>query len=75
LRWHDFRLTVETTHAEVIYTVRDGQGAGLTIRHAGQRLDLTADAPTTVAVRPRKPMLPPPPQPPGREPMRRGRQA
>ena len=73
LRWKDFRLTVDATHYEVTYTVRDGPSDGLTIRHAGESLDLTCDAPTTVAVQPRKPMLDPPVQPRGREPIRRRR--
>ena len=73
LRWKEFRLTVDANHADVIYTVRDGPSDGLTIRHAGEPLELTSDAPTTVAVQPRKPMLDPPAQPPGREPMRRRR--
>ncbi len=75
LRWKDFRLTVDATHAEVTYTLRDGPAGNLTIRHAGEPLDLTCDGPTTVAVQPRKPMLDPPAQPPGREPMRRHRGA
>lgn len=71
LRWHGFRLTIDAGHTEVTYTVRDGPGDGLTIRHGGERLDLSADAPKTVAVQPRKPLLPSPQQPPGREPLRR----
>jgi alpha,alpha-trehalose phosphorylase len=43
----------------------------LTIRHAGERLDLHTDSPTTVAVRRHEPLLPPPSQPLGREPIRR----
>ena len=73
LRWKDFRLTVDATHDEVIYTLRDGPAGTLTIRHAGEPLNLTCDGPTTVAVQPRKPLLDPPAQPPGREPMRRHR--
>ena len=73
LRWKDFRLTVDATHDEVTYALRDGPAGTLTIRHAGEPLDLTCDGPTTVAVQPRKPMLDPPAQPPGREPMRRHR--
>jgi trehalose/maltose hydrolase-like predicted phosphorylase len=73
LRWKDFRLTIDATHDEVTYTLRDGPAGTLTIRHAGEPLDLTSDGPTTVAVHPRKPMLDPPAQPPGREPMRRHR--
>ncbi|WP_407686610.1 glycoside hydrolase family 65 protein [Mycobacterium sp. HUMS_1102779] len=71
LRWRDFRLTVDVNHAEVTYTVHDGPGGELTIRHAGEEVTLSTDAPKTIAVRTRKPLLPPPPQPPGREPMHR----
>jgi alpha,alpha-trehalose phosphorylase len=74
LRWKDFRLTVDVNHNEVSYTLRDGPNTELTIRHAGEPLDLNTDAPTTVAVKRRKPLLPPPSQPPGREPMRRSSQ-
>jgi trehalose/maltose hydrolase-like predicted phosphorylase len=71
LRWREFRLTVDVNHADVTYTVRDGPGTGLTIRHAGEEVELGSQGPSTIAIRQRHPMLPPPPQPPGREPMRR----
>lgn len=71
LRWRDFRVTVDVNHADVTYTLRDGPGGELTIQHAGTELELSTQSPTTVAVRPRKPLLPPPQQPPGREPTRR----
>ena len=71
LRWREFQLTVDANHSNVTYTLRDGPGSELTIRHAGEDLKLSSDSPTTVAVQPRKPLLPPPPQPPGREPMHR----
>ncbi|ORA85218.1 glycoside hydrolase family 65 protein [Mycobacterium malmoense] len=71
LRWRDFRLTVDVNHSDVTYTVRDGPGHELTIRHAGDELTLNTDSPTTIAVRTRKPLLPPPQQPPGREPLHR----
>jgi trehalose/maltose hydrolase-like predicted phosphorylase len=71
LRWRGFRLTVDVNHDEVSYALRDGPGTVLTIRHAGERLDLHTDSPTTVAVRRHEPLLPPPSQPPGREPIRR----
>jgi alpha,alpha-trehalose phosphorylase len=74
LRWKGFRLTVEARHAEVSYILRDGPDARLTIHHAGEPLELSTAAPRTVAVQPRKPMLPTPQQPPGREPIRRRRQ-
>jgi trehalose/maltose hydrolase-like predicted phosphorylase len=71
LRWRDFRVTVDARHTGVTYTMRDGPDHSLTIRHAGEELVLNTNAPTTVAVRARHPLLPPPPQPPGREPVRR----
>ena len=71
LRWRDFRLTVDVNHENVTYTVRDGPDSSLTIRHAGEELELSTHDPSTVALRPRKPLLPEPKQPPGREPLRR----
>ncbi|MFZ1176862.1 MAG: glycosyl hydrolase family 65 protein, partial [Mycobacterium sp.] len=71
LRWRDFRLTVDVDHADVTYTVRDGPGGELTIRHSGEAVALNTDSPTTIALRTRKPLLPPPQQPPGREPLHR----
>lgn len=71
LRWKDFRLTVDVNHTEVTYTLRDGPDGTLTILHNGGELELSTRSPTTVAIAPRHALLPPPPQPPGREPARR----
>jgi alpha,alpha-trehalose phosphorylase len=71
LRWRGFRLTVDVNHDEVTYGLRDGPDSEVSIRHAGERLDLHTDSPTTVAVRRRTPLLPEPSQPPGREPSHR----
>lgn len=71
LRWKNFRLTVDVDHDTVTYALRDGPHHELTIRHAGEELDLRTDSPTTVDIRPRKPLLPTPSQPPGRAPIRR----
>jgi len=71
LRWKDFRLTVDVNHENVTYTVRDGPHESLAIRHAGADLELSAHDPSTVALRPGKPLLPEPKQPPGREPLGR----
>ncbi len=71
LRWRDFRVTVDVSHSDVTYELRDGPGGSLTIRHAGEELELDTESPTTVEIHPRKPLLPPPHQPPGREPMHR----
>jgi alpha,alpha-trehalose phosphorylase len=71
LRWRGFRVTVDVNHSDVTYTLRDGPDGDLIIRHAGDELALNTDSPTTIAVRKREPLLPPPPQPPGREPLHR----
>src|ERR1700704_5375999 len=65
LRWRGFRLLVGVNHAEVTYTVRDGPGAGLTIRHARKELELTTGSPSTIPIQARHPLLPTPQQPPG----------
>jgi alpha,alpha-trehalose phosphorylase len=71
LMWRGFRLTVSVTHEDVTYTLRDGPGGELTIRHAGEELELSTSEPTTVPVQKREPLLPTPSQPPGREPSHR----
>ncbi len=71
LRWREFRVTVDADHDEVTYTLRDGPDGALTIRHAGEDLKLGSKEPSIVAVKPREALLPPPTQPPGREPTRR----
>jgi alpha,alpha-trehalose phosphorylase len=71
LRWQGFRLTVCATHADVTYTLRDGPGGELTIRHAGEDLELSTEEPVTVPLKKREPLLPIPEQPAGREPTHR----
>lgn len=71
LRWKGFRVTVDAHHDAVTYTLRDGPDGSLTIRHDGDEVELSTHESTTVKVRPRHPLLPAPPQPPGREPVRR----
>ncbi|MGE0217967.1 glycoside hydrolase family 65 protein [Mycolicibacterium sp.] len=71
LRWRNFRVTVTADHHTVTYTLRDGPRHTLTIRHAGEPLTVSTDAPTTVPVQRRPPLLATPQQPPGREPLRR----
>jgi trehalose/maltose hydrolase-like predicted phosphorylase len=71
LNWQECRLTVSVTHQDVTYTLRDGPEGELKIRHAGEDLVLSSNEPLTVAIQQREPMLPRPPQPPGREPMHR----
>ncbi len=71
LMWQGYRLTVSVTHEEVTYTLRDGPDGELKIRHAGEDLMLSTEEPTTVPLQERQPLLPTPPQPPGREPIHR----
>jgi trehalose/maltose hydrolase-like predicted phosphorylase len=71
LRWRNFRLTVDVTHDDVTYGLRDGPDHRLTIRHAGEALELSTDSPTTVSLQRREPLLGPPCQPPGRAPLHR----
>jgi trehalose/maltose hydrolase-like predicted phosphorylase len=70
LRWLGMRLTVEVLPERVTYTLRDGPGASLTFRHAGEDLTVTVGSPVTCELIARVPMLPPPQQPPGRAPLR-----
>jgi alpha,alpha-trehalose phosphorylase len=72
LRWRDFRVTIDVDHSHAHYTLRDGPHSVLTIRHAGEPLELSTDSPTRVALKPVRPLIHhPPQQPPGREPLRR----
>lgn len=73
LCWRNFRVTVDADHQHVTYILRDGPHSTLKIRHAGRTLEISTDAPTTVEVCEREPLLPTPKQPPGREPFRRSR--
>jgi alpha,alpha-trehalose phosphorylase len=71
LQWQGYRVKVSITHNEVTYTLRDGPDGELKIRHAGEDLTLSTTEETTVPLEKREPLLPRPPQPPGREPMHR----
>jgi trehalose/maltose hydrolase-like predicted phosphorylase len=68
LRWRDLRLGVDIEPDRVTYTVRDGTDASLTFRHNGKDVTVTSGTPVTEPIGKRPPMLPRPPQPPGREP-------
>jgi trehalose/maltose hydrolase-like predicted phosphorylase len=71
LMWQGHRVTVSVTHKDVTYTLRDGPDGELKIRHAGEDLTLSTSEPTTLPLQTREPLLPRPPQPPGREPAHR----
>jgi trehalose/maltose hydrolase-like predicted phosphorylase len=69
VRWRGVRLRVEVQHEQVTYAVHDGPGAQITFLHAGEEVRVTEDQPLTKQLKKRKPLLPRPPQPVGREPM------
>jgi trehalose/maltose hydrolase-like predicted phosphorylase len=71
LRWRGFRLVVDVGHDQVSYALRDGPDGTLTIRHGGRDVTLSTQSPTTVALRARGSLLPPPSQPPGLQPISR----
>jgi trehalose/maltose hydrolase-like predicted phosphorylase len=71
LRWRGFRVIADVEHGRVSYVLRDGPDGGLTIRHAGKDVALNTRSPTTIALRVRGALLPPPPQPPGLQPISR----
>ena len=71
VRWRGFRVTVDVTHEQATYTLRDGPHGRLRIRHGGEDVEVTTDAAVTVPVVARQPLLPPPTQPEGRAPLRR----
>jgi alpha,alpha-trehalose phosphorylase len=68
LRWRGLRLGVDIEPDRATYTLRDGTSASLALRHNGEAVTVTAATPVTAPIGKRLPMLPRPPQPPGREP-------
>jgi alpha,alpha-trehalose phosphorylase len=73
VRWHGRRLEVDIEPNRVTYTLRDGTDASLAFRHNGNDATVTTGKPTTLPISRRLPMLPRPPQPPGREPTHPGK--
>jgi trehalose/maltose hydrolase-like predicted phosphorylase len=69
VRWRKLRLRVDITATEATYTLRDGPDASLTLRHAGEPLTVRVGEPITAKIAHRKPLLPRPRQPVGREPI------
>jgi trehalose/maltose hydrolase-like predicted phosphorylase len=69
VRWRGVRLRVEIGPHEVTYAVHDGEDAKMTLMHVDELVEVTADEPVTRRLVRREPLLPPPSQPPGREPL------
>jgi trehalose/maltose hydrolase-like predicted phosphorylase len=71
IRWRDVRLRVDINHKDVTYSLHDGDVGSITFHHDGESVTVTGDKPVTKPLKARKAMLPPPPQPVGREPAQR----
>ena len=71
VRWRGLRLGVDIEPDRTTYTLRDEPDSSLTFRHNGKDVTVTTVKPVTERISRRPPMLPRPPQPPGREPMHR----
>jgi len=69
IRWRGLRLMVDVHTEQVTYSVRDGDGDTLRLRHAGEDIEVRAGEPVTRPLVKRVPMLPRPPLPVGREPV------
>jgi trehalose/maltose hydrolase-like predicted phosphorylase len=72
VRWHGLLLDVDIEPDQATYTLRDGPDSSLAFRHDGKDVTVTTGKPVTEQISRRRPMLPRPPQPPGREPRQRG---
>lgn len=72
VRLRELRLSVDVEPQQVTYALRDGADATVELRHAGDEVLITAGEPVTRPLKKRTPLLPRPPQPPGREPAHRG---
>jgi alpha,alpha-trehalose phosphorylase len=68
VRWRGLRLGVDISPDRATYTLRDGADSSLAFRHDGKDLTVTTGKPITAQISKRTPLLPRPPQPPGREP-------
>src|SRR5664279_692345 len=73
VRWRGLRLVVDIEPQQVTYILREGPDATMCLRHAGTEITVTTGRPLTRRLQKRRPLLPRPPQPPGRQPApRRG---
>ncbi|TDO43222.1 trehalose/maltose hydrolase-like predicted phosphorylase [Kribbella sp. VKM Ac-2527] len=69
IRWRGVRLRVDIHHKKATYAIHDGPDAKITLSHEGEEITVAVDKPVTRPIHKRKPILPRPTQPPGREPM------
>jgi trehalose/maltose hydrolase-like predicted phosphorylase len=71
LRWREVRLRVDVNHRDVTYSLHEGDHGTVTFHHDGEVVTVTDEQPVTVPLKPRKALLPAPPQPAGRQPVQR----
>ncbi|WP_324649286.1 glycoside hydrolase family 65 protein [Georgenia sp. H159] len=71
--WWGMALQVEATHTDVTCRLLGENGAELVLRLYDEEVVLRADEPVTRPMRDPEPLLPAPPQPPGRAPRPPGR--
>jgi trehalose/maltose hydrolase-like predicted phosphorylase len=71
IRWRGARMRVEFDHHEVTYSLHDGDEGEVAFHHDGEQVVVRTGSPVTRRLKRRRPLLPPPPQPVGREPYRR----
>jgi alpha,alpha-trehalose phosphorylase len=70
VQWRGLRLEVDIEPGRATYKLGDKAGSTLAFRHHGEEVTVTAGNPVTEPIIKRPPLLPRPPQPPGREPLR-----
>jgi alpha,alpha-trehalose phosphorylase len=69
VQWRGLRLEVDIEPGRATYGLRDKTDSTLAFRHHGEEITVTAGKPVTAPISKRPPLLPRPPQPPGREPL------
>jgi alpha,alpha-trehalose phosphorylase len=72
VQWRGLRLEVDIEPGRATYGLRDRTDSTLAFRHHGEEVTVTAGKPVTALIGKRPPLLPCPPQPPGREPLHKG---
>jgi trehalose/maltose hydrolase-like predicted phosphorylase len=71
IRWRGARMRVAVDHRQVTYSLHDGDEGEIAFRHGGEDVVVTAQQPVTRPLKVRRPLLPAPTQPIGREPAQR----
>jgi trehalose/maltose hydrolase-like predicted phosphorylase len=71
IRWRGSRLHISFDHHEVTYTLHDGESTEVAFRHDGEDVVVTTAEPVVRKLKGRRPLLPAPSQPIGREPAKR----